>query len=758
MVAKQRPNRRYFSIATLMSSVIAAAHCPPAQAQSAASSAAELQSEEQTHVLDEVIVTARRREESLQEVPVAVDVLDSKSLEQRQIVNVADLAQASPGLSAFNRSGGAVFSMRGQGAAWGGSEPGVVTYLAEAAEFSPFVYDLANVQVLRGPQGTLFGRNTTGGVILLTPQKPTDEFGGYVTARVGSYSQRETEFAVGGPMVADTLSFRIAGQILRRDGYTKNLSSGNRLDDEDRESFRASLLWRPFAGVENHTLFQYDNIDENGPNGAIIAYANTPATPYLDQLGPYLELQHERGPRKVENYDPEGIDTTSRSRGLINTTTWNVTDQVTLKNIYRYSKTNISGVHTDLDGSPFRLVETVTVTPPRPSYTKSDEVQMFFDPTETINFVAGAYYENISPGSSYTIARLSLAAPTPIPLDIHLKQGKTGESKAGFLHGTWEFVPDWTLAMGFRRTSDERTADQSQDIGVFGTISPLTPRAIYELKSKANTWNVSLNHQFNSGLMAYGSVRRGYKAGGFTFTNDPDRVRYGPEYVTSHEVGLKSEWKIADVVLRVNGDVFFDSYKDIQRNLVQPSIPPTTITQNAAKAKIRGLDVDLLLATTQYFEASLKYTYLKTKYQEYEDPSLGDLSDGDFPNTPKHQLSFTPAFTLPLGENRGSLFAQTALFYQSKFVIDPNNVLNGNALNDLAVPGSRRPSITRLDARLDWNNIMGHPLSAGFYVRNVTDKVYQVGGSNTLSGEGVGVAMTTYGEPRLYSFVMRYDF
>ena len=715
-------------------------------------------SDEPDNALAEIVVTAQRREQNLQEVPISINVLDAKALSEKYITNPGDLAQHSPGLSAvnFGINGNLAFSIHGQGQV-GGTAPGVVTYVAEVPSNSIFMYDLSSVQVLKGPQGTLFGRNTTGGAVLLTPIKPTDDFNGYVTIRAGDYQRSDQEFAVGGAIVPDKLSLRIAGVSLSRAGYTRNLADGKYLNDENRQSFRASLLFRPMEGLENYTIFQYDRAVEEGNGFVFAGFDNAPTTPYVTELPAYLALQQSRGPRVIQTDWPQSVKL--RKSTVINTTTWELADNFSVKNLLRYST---GGLVTgdDVDGSPYRIIQQKFSYRSQPN-EKSEEFQLRFDSHEGLQAAVGVFYEKDDLGSLFDHVALTAVTPAgPFPTDLYLPTIGETKNKAVFAEGSWTFLQDWSLTMGYRHTKDETTTSTGQSVSVAGSPPAVTqPFTHYEGESQANTWNVAVDYKFTPDVMGYLSVRRGYKTGGINAAAAaPSLIPYEPEFVLDYSTGVKSEWTLGGWQMRANVDAYYDKYTDIQRSLVPPtSSIPIVVIQNAAKAKIWGLDLDLLLVPSRFFDVALQYALIKTKYDEFLAPPYGDLSDGKFPNTPKHQLSLTPSAHLPLPGDAGELAAQATLYYQSDTATTVNNVLNGAPLEDANVPFSIAPAYTRLDFRLAWNHMFGHPLTTSFYIRNLTDKDFRVGGQS-LTSPGIGVASYIYGAPRMFNFEARYDF
>ncbi|NWK97500.1 hypothetical protein DM806_17875 [Sphingobium lactosutens] len=232
----------------------------PAFAQSTSPKEAAGRSEETGNI----VITARRRQESAQTVPVSVTAFDSETLRERSVANTQDLTFVTPGLNVAPQTSRDTpnIVIRGQRrAAVGAGDPAVVTYFADVplptkGSILP-TFDVASVQVLKGPQGTLFGRNTTGGALLLYPEQPRYKAEGYLQLTLASYEERTLEGAINLPIVDDHLALRVAGQMARREGYTKNIGVGGDLDDRHTDSFRASLLWEPSTQVSNTTIIDY---------------------------------------------------------------------------------------------------------------------------------------------------------------------------------------------------------------------------------------------------------------------------------------------------------------------------------------------------------------------------------------------------------------------------------------------------------------------------------------------------------------------
>src|SRR5215472_13734958 len=233
--------------------------------------------------IETVTVTAERRPEAALDVPIAVTKLTGDTLHEANINNALDLEELSPGLTVAGNLGSsdnAVFSIRGQNQPFGGADPGAQTYFAEVpfgAGGAGMYYDLDSVQVLEGPQGTLFGKSTTGGAILFEPKRPTDKFEAYLDAQGGDFKFGQLQGAVNIPIASDTLDLRVAGEIERRDGYTRDISFGIRTDNIDNEGLRVGLTYRPSAHFQNYLLFDGRWDRTHGTGNELTAISINPA-------------------------------------------------------------------------------------------------------------------------------------------------------------------------------------------------------------------------------------------------------------------------------------------------------------------------------------------------------------------------------------------------------------------------------------------------------------------------------------------------
>jgi len=726
---------------------------------------------------DEIVVTARRREELEQDVPMSMTVIGQEDLTSQGVRTIADLPSVAPGLSTgytAGRRNDLTFSQRGQGQPFGGSAPGVATYFADVPDFASQIYDLSSVAVLKGPQGTLFGRNTTGGAVLLTPARPEDEWGGYLTGRVGDFERRDAEFGVTGPL-GDNLAVRLSGQYLSREGYAINLFDGSDVANENKFSLRGAVLWQVTPNIENYTILQYARTAERGADNQI-RYINTLpaiASPFNPALAPpgtidysvegpqVVAEQLARGPRVI-NVDG-GHYNYFRSDGVINTTTIDLSSNLTLKNIFSWREYD-DGQTFDFDGSPLPIAN--TYNPIFETTQKTEEIQVQWR-RDGFELTAGYYYEdrdtpNYTQFDFTTFWPYPTGAFGPLPEQgvyhaVSFDVFAHSRSQAVYAETTFGVTDRLNLTFGVRQTHDEREGGNSTAIATSaGTLITASVKA-GEAEFDATTWNASAVFQATDDFNLYASIRRGYKAGGVNTTTTGDGLIFDPEYVTDYEIGAKYAGFVGDWRVSANVDIFYDDYSDIQRNVVLPGAVVATQTENAAAATITGADIQLRVSPNEFLDLGLAYTFVDAGYDAYSEPVFGDLSKSIFPQTPEHQVNFDVRVAFPIPEEVGELSMRADVYYQSKTAFVVTNTLNGTPANDLAVPTSVTPDYTLVNLRADWDNVMQSNLGIGVFVTNATDEEYIIGNGNLLNGPSFA-STYSYGAPRMWGVELRYKF
>lgn len=451
----------------------------------------------------DIIVTARRTEEKLQDVPVAVSVITPAKIEAKGSFNPVDLVQSTPGLAvtaSVSDRNNLTYTIRGQGFSFGTVFPAVITYYGEVPVSrltQGSFFDVANVQVLRGPQGVNFGRVTDGGNVMVTPQTPKNEFGGYVGGKLGDYGLRSFNGAINIPLVEDKVLLRAAFETTRRDGFTTNIANGQKFDNIAYEGYRVGLTLRPVDGLENITQVTYLNTHDNGtgvvfagfnpnssgliptignfsflfgggygigPDGSVRAFrpGDTPlsAGAYRTSLQNQLTAQQARGPRTVNQADPNYSK--RKNLYLVNTTTADLTDSIQIKNIFGYvrEKEDQASVFTPANGA---AVLTCHSACPGSNvlFTNaeqfSEELQIrgkSFD--NRLTWTLGGYMDEQRPGGPSENATINVAILNRVGVN-----NITTKSRALYASGEFAVTDNFKINGGIRYTHDTIRSEQA---------------------------------------------------------------------------------------------------------------------------------------------------------------------------------------------------------------------------------------------------------------------------------------------------------
>lgn len=724
---------------------------------------------EETAQLEEILVTARRREENLQEVPVAVTAFSEEALAQKGITDRTSLADNTPSL--FTINGGypreyAFFALRGQGPAFG-STPGVINYFAEVANSaSPdgrvgTYYDLANVQVLAGPQGTLFGKNATGGNILFVPAKPNDTFEGYVRAQLGNYDDRRIEGAVNIPIAGDAVMLRVAGELGRRDGYTKDvgpLFAGKDYDNLHYQGARASLVLRPFDGVENYTIARIYYSNNNG-GGTVLGAFNPaagadlgppfgfiPLLAFFPGMATAVAEQDARGPRRVA-YD---IDQYSRTRywQLINQTTIELSDNINLRNIISYSQfRNRYGYDYDAtaNGIAGQLSRTIPTTAPN---TFTEELQLQGSAFgNAVDFSLGGYLDRLTTRNPAGIEQYTFFPIGTLIPPISALFNQRNSSEALFGQATIDMGKVSPSLEGLSITGGLRYTWEHSFVGTTIVAPPAVEGSV---DSNYLSYTATADYDFSDGIHGYVTARSAYKSGG---VNGPVPVgsnfrTFPPEKLSDIELGLKSQFNLGGAEVRANIAAYRGIYENIQRTtneLVNGVL--LNVTRSAAKGKIQGFEFNGTIAPARGLTFNASYSYIDARYTKVTDASAGAILAGSpFPYTPKHKFSFGGAYETQLGK-LGELSLAANFVRQTKVSTAQTNASFYRYL----------PAYGLFNASVDLRNLGGKPIDLGVYVTNLFNTARPVGvidGYNTAPG-AVGL---TYNEPRMFGVRLGYKF
>jgi len=721
---------------------------------------------------DAIVVTARRREESIDRVPVSVTAINAEQISKQNLSGVEDLQYLTPSLTVTSNTDRTSnnYTLRGQGTTYG-TDTSVVAYFAEVpipggGNGPSSLFDLSNVQVLNGPQGTLFGRNSVGGAILFTPARPVNNVEGYGKITYGNYDEFSQEAVVNLPIVDDKVLLRAGFTHRKRDGFTRDVVNGTRYDNIDASAARVSLLIKPGGGFENLTTLNYSSFESEGA-GIKLSLVNPAGVAgfVFPTLAQAAADQVAWGPRRTA-LSGDSLEK-QRLIQLVNTTTVDIGDTTRLKNIVSYSAWR-SNRRLDVDGSVLPVVEYVK-SPSKWGNVQNNNQPAIDQFTEELqlsgtladkmlDWTVGVYYQHNDP--KHTVSRQRTFGGSPNWED----RGDKLTSKAVYAQATLDFgtltpsLEGLKLTGGYRRTSDKRRDYSDNFYPVGATPAPGDPCALiantypnclvrYARNFKAGTYTAALEYQATNELMFYATARSGFKSGGFNLAVNPASIvaSFEPEKVKDIEVGAKGNFDLGAAKLRVSVAGFRDIYSDIQRPVVLSVTPVAVDVINAAKATIKGIEAQAGLNFASGLSFSGSLSYLDAKYNRFVTPFEGDFSGTRLPYTPKIKASFIAGYEHDLDMNRGSLTATASYTYQSRY----KNL-------DVFDPDVNVPSYGLTNVSLGWNKVMGSPIDLSAFITNVTNKTYIIAKGNWFYS--LGFTTNLYGEPRMYGASLTYHF
>jgi len=750
-------------------------------------------------VFETITVTARRKAENIQHVPVAVAVISRETISNYGAFDPVDLGRSAVGLYANSFNGdrsNIIYTIRGQAYTTGTLFPAVVPYFADIPLSKLLVgtfFDLDNVQVLRGPQGTLFGRVTDGGNVMLSPARPTNERGGYLQVKTGNYALRSVNGAFNLPLVDDKVLLRAAFENAKRRGFTHDLSHDTWLDGVNYISGRISLLVKPAEGVENYTALNYTHGDETGGSQGIY-FINPPAflaitrglvgaagaNAYLAQMQAALAKQQQAGPRAVYS-DTNAFD--RRDHWILtNQTKVDIADHLTAKAIFGYTFLKQQTAN-DYDGTDLPYLNTLNSVLPSPlSYQRqlSGELQLqgngMLD--RRLDWTLGAYVDRqTTPGPAETLSRqLFLLYNASV-------QSLRTTSTAFYGQGSFELLPGLKINGGVRHTHDTSESDAATWSALAtGATDPiphgqcLTTRpagvlatsktcAHSEASFNVVTWMGGLEYQVTRNIFTYAKVSKGYRPGGFNAYNPS--TPYGPESVISKEIGIKSDFEIAGRPLRVNIAGFYDDFSDIQRLItLVNSAGSSTANVNTKSATVKGVELETMFKPIDELELSLNWNNISAKYnlKEYTPDYIAAACPADprtmrpdptkfcplspFGRTPRNTLSLKANLTLPLsGESTVSLGADW-YYTASQYV-----VTTGYVTPEVHIPG-----YDVLNMNLTISNLLDSHMELSFFGTNILNKTYLSTVSSVSQMGSLGFAGASYGAPAMYGASVKVKF
>ena len=702
--------------------------------------------------LKTVTVTAQHREETLQEIPVAVSAIQGTSLVADGVRNMGDITTFVPNTSAKNPDGDGRprWYIRGLGTGDTGAATvfPVGIYADDVYLNAPIagggpLFDLERIEILRGPQGTLYGKNTTAGAVNVISKKPTFDTDGFGTIGFGTKNERIVSGALGGALVDEKLAARIALYSEERDGFQENLVDDNTYGDVNKKAVRLQFLAQVNDDLEALLKVHSREYKGDGSNGSL-------------SVGRYYNVGYER-PSGRDIALNVNEDSKLNHDGTSLTLNWHLGDY-TLTSISAYDY--IRGQSTsDADYTPYEVNGAAIADNKYSQY--SQELRLASPQQETLRWLLGAHYFHEDLDSS--AQRIITPGPTPNGTGSNQTGGATAfrdlsydhttDSYALFGNLTYDFTDKFSVTGGLRWTQEKKDIDldltQLTRITANGPLVPLAGVGTNGNRQENNTWedwtyDLTPEYRINDNLRVFFRYAHGFRSGGFNTglsTSLSQLTTVDPEQLDAYEIGLKSEW--FDHRLTANANIFYYDYSDIQVNLltVNNGVLTTALT-NGAKGKVKGAELELEAQPTDYLHLRAAVSFLDTEYTDFKNTNpntgvvTGDYSGNSFVRSPRNVVALGADYTFPL-EIGGKLVAGGDVSFRDKeyFLADRQS----SADKTLS-----QAHYTLANTRLTWFS-PDEKLSVTGFVNNVTDRRYQVHGrpNGTL-----GQYVITYGDPR----------
>ena len=660
-------------------------------------------------VIEEIVVTARKRSESIQDVPVAVSAID-KELDEAHVRRIEDIQNYSPNLIIGRTPGiasGAAISIRGVSSSESDKsfDPAIGVmmdgmFLGTSSGVLLQNFDIERIEVLRGPQGTLFGKNTTGGIINIIRGSVTKEWGADISATLGDHGREDFKAVVNVPL-GETAGVKLFGASIQSDGFIKNRTLNDDVGGDDILTLGFAALWEP---TDNLSLkLHYENYSDDSDQGAyhnnntaaeltctlevtgLSAGANGCASTTLDD-----EDHNSANGRNDSNND---YDT------FIATVNWDL-DSVLLtyigtsRDMDEENNQHFDGAEADLLSMNFF----------NDWHQQSHELRLTSQFSDTFEFVAGLYYWDVDYEQRWDVAhlhyQLSRLGVIPVPLAPTTLsangQEQSTESTAIFFSGDWHVSDQWTLTAGLRWTKEEKdflggNGGQLYDPAAGDPIPGLNMPSAFSDEWTEVTPKFGVRFQPNDNFMFYGSYSEGFKSGGFfgrqsDFTIDPT---YDPEYVNNFEIGMKST--LLDGAMIFNAAIFRSDYEDKQESILVPInlSNVATVVRNAGELELNGLELELMYQITDEWFVRASYGYIDAEYTDYDadlngDGIITDNSGLTSRRTPENTFGFTTNYTMQIGE--GELSGTLSYRWTDDQENSPDNNPRGHieAVDDLS--------------------------------------------------------------------------
>ncbi len=702
----------------------------------------------ETAVIEEVVVTARKRSESIQDVPVAVSAID-KELKEANVRRLEDIQNFSPNLIIGRTPGiasGANISIRGVSSSESDKsfDPAIGVmmddmFLGTSSGVLLQNFDIDRIEVLRGPQGTLFGKNTTGGIIRVIRSPVTKEWNADISATVAEHGREDFKAVVNMPL-GDNAGLKVFGASIESDGYIKNRTLGRDVGGDDIQNYGFTALWEPTDQLS--LKLHYEKFNDDSEQGAY-HNRNTPAEltctmELIGLTGGASGCASSAGDDEDHNSANGTNDSNNDYDTFMATINWDLGP--VLLTYIGTSRDMDEENNQHFDGSQSNLLDMRFFND---WHQKSHELRLSTQFSDDIEVIAGLYHWDVDYDQRWDVGdlhySLSLLGVIPVPLTPTTLssngQSQTTESLAAFVSGDWHINEAWTLTAGLRWTKEEKDFIGGNG-GVF--YDPATGDPIPALLDPVpfnDEWTevtpkIGVRYQPSDDMMFYGSYSEGFKSGGFfgrqaNFNIDPT---YDPEYVENWEIGMKSTW--LDGAMIFNAAVFMSDYEDKQESILVPVnlSNVATVVRNAAVLEMLGAELELMYQITPEWFVRASYGYLDAEYDDYMadlngDGIVTDNSGLTSRRTPENTFGLTSTYTFEVGP--GELSAMVSYRWTDEQETSPDNHPRGHldSIDNLSATLSYAWENGRYRVTVFGRNMTDERQAGGPYIGGLTQVV-----------------------------------
>ncbi|MBL8536913.1 MAG: TonB-dependent receptor [Hyphomonadaceae bacterium] len=719
---------------------------------------------------EEIVVTARRTEERLQDVPGAVSAFNAAALERLGATEASGLQGAVPNVNIVQGRGSSnalnvYIRGVGQPDALQTFDPAIGFYVDDVyysriRGLQLDLFDVDRIEVLRGPQGTLFGKNTIGGAVRVVTRRPTQDTHAALQVTGGDFGQLEGRYSMSGGLT-DELAAGFQVFAAARDGYVTNPVTGEDYNDRNVGAGRVQLAWDPASNFRLDVAADY--AEES--SALVLGQATNTLTTILGV--PLLVIPTNGGPYNFEARPTTGLPNSTHLEhgGMSVTAAWDINDLWTLRSITAYRDLE-NRDFIDIDATPLELGDVLVDVDQNQT---SQEFQLNFD-GERLNLVSGIYYmrENIASHQEAYADDFVIGFLGATSFLRTVDDDLATDSWAAYINGTFTLSDALNLTLGVRYTNE--TKDYFRTTSTFSNQALLNGTFAF---NGSETWTdtsplISIDYRVNDNVLLYARAAEGFKSGGFNGrANAPGEDQpYDPEILLSYEAGAKTDW--LEGRLRLNGDVFYNDYQDFQarvsRTVTSESQPVPAIdfaVLNAGSLVSYGAELELSYVPIDALRLDAQIGYLHAEYDEFFEtrslpnpapppaniPTLVDRSFQAPAFSPEWTARVGASYRFDLG-NLGGLTANAAARYRSEMALA---VDNSNIFTQAIFPGMWQDSYWLYDASLVWESEAGH-VTAGVYGRNLGDELYRTDAQEFSSVGGIRTAY--YGAPQTVSFVL----